>query len=61
MKGLDFQIGEKVKWKTGNVTNKGCFLEDNGDGTASIIVHHIGNQPSGIEINVDKKLLKLNI
>jgi hypothetical protein len=46
-KNLDYQIGEKVKWKTAKFSMIGCFISDNGDETYKVITHTINGQLSG--------------
>ena len=58
---MEFLIGEKVTWKVGKIISKGCFLEDNENGTCSVITHFIGGQPANRQIDVNKELLKLDI
>lgn len=59
--GLDFQIGEKVKWQINRIHATGCFLEDNNDGTCAIVVHTIAGQPATRIVNVKRELLELDI
>lgn len=58
---IDFQIGERVFFKTGKIETKAVFLEDNKDGTCSVIAHFIGGQvANGRELRVLKNKLKLH-
>lgn len=61
MKGLDFQIGDKVIWTVGKIVCSGYYLDDNLDNTSNIMPHKIDGVVNNQIIPVIKKILKLDI
>ena len=57
---MEFLVGDKVKWVVGIVESKGVFLEENEDGTSTVITHFIGGQIANREVKVKSDLLKAN-
>lgn len=51
---MDLQLGELVIWEVGGVKSSGTFLDNNEDGTSSVITE------GGI-VDINTNILKLDI
>jgi hypothetical protein len=60
METINFQIGDKVKWKIGNKTRKAIFKQIIND-TAEVITISVESQPINMKVFVPLQLIELDV